>query len=78
MTNGLCSAAPRQARLQGIHHVPLGPRRQRARTLQRPRQNGLNAAKLGNVPLDEYKRKREIDTIKLRPHPWEFYLYFDT
>jgi glutamine synthetase len=26
----------------------------------------------------EYKRKREIDTIKLRPHPWEFYLYFDT
>jgi glutamine synthetase len=26
----------------------------------------------------EYKRTREIDTIKLRPHPWEFYLYFDT
>ncbi|CAE6828738.1 type I glutamate--ammonia ligase [Paraburkholderia domus] len=26
----------------------------------------------------EYKRKREIDSIKLRPHPWEFYLYFDT
>jgi glutamine synthetase len=26
----------------------------------------------------EYKQKREIDPIKLRPHPWEFYLYFDT
>jgi glutamine synthetase len=25
----------------------------------------------------KYKREREIDTIKLRPHPWEFYLYFD-
>ncbi|KVD93246.1 glutamine synthetase [Burkholderia stagnalis] len=25
----------------------------------------------------DYKRKREIDAIRLRPHPWEFYLYFD-
>ncbi|MEX3980493.1 type I glutamate--ammonia ligase [Paraburkholderia sp. EG287A] len=25
----------------------------------------------------EYKRKREIDAIRLRPHPWEFYFYFD-
>ncbi len=25
----------------------------------------------------EYKRKHEIDTVRLRPHPWEFYLYFD-
>lgn len=25
----------------------------------------------------EYKRKRELDAIRLRPHPWEFYLYFD-
>ena len=25
----------------------------------------------------DYKRKHEIDTLKLRPHPWEFYLYFD-
>ena len=25
----------------------------------------------------DYKRRREIDTLKLRPHPWEFYLYFD-
>jgi glutamine synthetase len=24
-----------------------------------------------------YKRKREIDPVRLRPHPWEFYLYFD-
>jgi glutamine synthetase len=25
----------------------------------------------------EYKRKREIDPVRLRPHPWEFHLYFD-
>ena len=24
-----------------------------------------------------YKRTREIDPIRLRPHPWEFHLYFD-
>jgi glutamine synthetase len=25
----------------------------------------------------EYKRKKEVDAIRLRPHPWEFALYFD-
>jgi len=25
----------------------------------------------------EYKRKRELDQVRLRPHPWEFHLYFD-
>jgi glutamine synthetase len=25
----------------------------------------------------EYKRKFEVDAIRLRPHPWEFALYFD-
>jgi glutamine synthetase len=25
----------------------------------------------------EYKRNREIDEVRLRPHPYEFYLYFD-
>jgi glutamine synthetase len=25
----------------------------------------------------DYKRRREIDTIKLRPHPYEFCLYYD-
>ena len=24
-----------------------------------------------------YKRKKEVDAIRLRPHPWEFALYFD-
>jgi glutamine synthetase len=24
-----------------------------------------------------YKRLREIDEVRLRPHPWEFYLYYD-
>jgi glutamine synthetase len=25
----------------------------------------------------EFKRKRELDQVRLRPHPWEFYLYYD-
>ncbi len=25
----------------------------------------------------EYKRKREVDSVRMRPHPYEFYLYFD-
>src|SRR5580700_1659769 len=25
----------------------------------------------------EYKREHEIDPVRLRPHPWEFYLYYD-
>ena len=25
----------------------------------------------------EYKRGREIDPVRLRPHPYEFMLYFD-
>jgi glutamine synthetase len=25
----------------------------------------------------EYKREHELDPVRLRPHPWEFYLYFD-
>jgi len=25
----------------------------------------------------EYKRKNEVDALRLRPHPWEFALYFD-
>ncbi len=24
-----------------------------------------------------YKRESEIDAVRLRPHPWEFYLYYD-
>ena len=25
----------------------------------------------------EYKRNKEVDPIRLRPHPWEYALYFD-
>jgi glutamine synthetase len=25
----------------------------------------------------EYKRKHELDAVRLRPHPYEFYLYYD-
>ena len=25
----------------------------------------------------EYKREHEVDEMRLRPHPYEFYLYFD-
>jgi glutamine synthetase len=25
----------------------------------------------------EYKRKKEIDPVRMRPHPYEFQLYYD-
>jgi glutamine synthetase len=25
----------------------------------------------------EYKWQKEVDEVRLRPHPWEFYLYYD-
>lgn len=25
----------------------------------------------------DYKRTKEVDPIRLRPHPWEYYLYYD-
>jgi glutamine synthetase len=25
----------------------------------------------------EYKQAREVDAIRLRPHPYEFYLFYD-
>ena len=25
----------------------------------------------------DYKRKKEVDAIRLRPHPYEFHLYYD-
>jgi glutamine synthetase len=24
-----------------------------------------------------YKREHEVDAVRLRPHPWEFQLYYD-
>ena len=24
-----------------------------------------------------YKRENEVDALRLRPHPWEFHLYYD-
>ncbi len=26
----------------------------------------------------EYKRKKEVDPVRLRPHPYEFYMYYDS
>ena len=25
----------------------------------------------------DFKRTNEIEPVQLRPHPWEFYLYYD-
>jgi glutamine synthetase len=40
--------------------------------------------KVGNVFTDDlidawiaYKRQNEVDALRLRPHPWEFHLYYD-
>ena len=27
--------------------------------------------------VGRYKRENEVDALRLRPHPWEFYLYYD-
>jgi glutamine synthetase len=24
-----------------------------------------------------YKRENEVDALRIRPHPWEFHLYYD-
>jgi glutamine synthetase len=38
--------------------------------------NGVFTSDVLDVYL-EYKRQHELDPVRLRPHPWEFYLYFD-
>ena len=25
----------------------------------------------------DYKKKKEIDAVRIRPHPWEYHLYYD-
>ena len=47
-------------------------------------ENDNEYLKVGGVFTDdlietwiEYKRKNEVDAIRLRPHPWEFNLYYD-
>ena len=60
MTKGLCAVAPQQCWLQGICGAPFDLWCQDAQTLQCHRQSGLNAAKLGAMPLEEYKRKRDF------------------
>ena len=41
----------------------------------------LNAGGVFTADLIEtwidYKRLNEIDAVRLRPHPWEFFLYYD-
>ncbi|KTB48418.1 type I glutamate--ammonia ligase [Dehalogenimonas alkenigignens] len=39
-------------------------------------QGGVFTKDVIEVWLD-YKRTQEVDAIRLRPHPWEFHLYFD-
>ena len=38
--------------------------------------DGVFTEDLTKVWLD-YKREREIDAVRLRPHSYEFFLYFD-
>ena len=64
---------------KGIHQVP-GSLEESLAALERDHA----FLRLGDVFTQDvidtwldYKRKREIDPVRLRPHPWEFYLYFD-
>jgi glutamine synthetase len=47
-------------------------------------ENDQDFLKVGGVFTDDlidtwlaYKRISEIDEVRLRPHPWEFMLYYD-
>ncbi|MBI1965523.1 MAG: type I glutamate--ammonia ligase [Betaproteobacteria bacterium] len=64
---------------KGIAQVP-GSLEESLRALE----NDHEFLKRGGVFTDdliqtylEYKWKKEVDPVRLRPHPWEFYLYFD-
>lgn len=64
---------------KGIQQVP-GSLEESLRALEKDQ----DFLKVGDVFTDdliqiylEYKWKREVDPVRLRPHPWEFYLYFD-
>ena len=38
---------------------------------------GSHSPQLAALGSLSYKRSREIDEIRLRPHPYEFFLYYD-
>jgi glutamine synthetase len=64
---------------KGIAQVP-GSLEESLRALEKDneflKRGGVFTDDLIEVYLD-YKWKREVGEVRLRPHPWEFYLYFD-
>jgi glutamine synthetase len=64
---------------KGIPQVP-GSLEEALRALEQDneflRRGGVFTEDLIATYLD-YKWKREVEPVRLRPHPWEFYLYFD-
>ncbi|MBI2297045.1 MAG: type I glutamate--ammonia ligase, partial [Betaproteobacteria bacterium] len=64
---------------KGIAQVP-GSLEESLRALEKDheflKRGGVFTDDLIQIYLD-YKWKREVDPVRLRPHPWEFYLYFD-
>jgi glutamine synthetase len=68
---------PKEA--EGIATVP-GSLEQAIEALDRDHDYLLKGSVFTQDVIDvwiEYKREREIDALRLRPHPYEFYLYFD-
>jgi len=64
---------------QAIAHVP-GSLEESLRALEKDqdflKRQGVFTDDVIATWLD-YKWKKEVDAVRLRPHPWEFYLYFD-
>ena len=84
--------APRRAARQGHLRPAAGGVEGRARSRRRTLDDALTALEKdhefllqGDVFTEdvietwiEYKRKEEVDAIRVRPHPYEFALYFDS
>ena len=49
----------------------------RARSRPRLLAEGRRVHARRDRDVGQYKKEHEIDQVQLRPHPWEFYLYYD-
>jgi glutamine synthetase len=65
--------------LEGIDHVP-GSLDEALAALQADREFLLQGGVFNEALIDTwiaYKRKQKADQVRMRPHPWEFVLYYD-
>ena len=76
-TEGLEELGPEE--LKGVPSVP-GSLPEALDALERDHQFMLKGDVFTQDVIDtwiDYKRKKEVDAVRLRPHPYEFVLYYD-